>query len=166
MMSPCSRGPWEFCLRSPASKFCYHPEPSSNSQSRWHQLDRPARSRCVPPNTHTHTHTCLCLSGDGEIGEEEGSENLHLSHPPTFLALRVFLHRVEKTPSVQSLVVTSSVPNICEAVTALGFILISRWGEPHSVMAFINVWMQVVFPAPLGPRVIMPAGTQEGCAQD
>lgn len=78
-------------------------------------------------------------------------------HPSTFLALRVFLHRVEKTPSVQSLVVTSSVPNICEAVMALGFILISRWGAPQSDMAFIRVWMQVVFPAPLGPNVIIPA---------
>lgn len=76
----------------------------------------------------------------------------------TFLALRVFLQSVEKTPSVQSLVVTSSIPNICEAVMALGFIRISLWGAPHSVMAFISVWMQVVFPEPLGPNIIIPAG--------
>lgn len=77
----------------------------------------------------------------------------------TFLVLSVLLHRVEKMPSVQSLVVTSREPNICEAVMALGFILISRWGEPQSDMAFISVWMQVVFPAPLGPRAIIPAPT-------
>ena len=88
---------------------------------------------------------------------------IHLKHSSTFLALRVFLHRVEKTPSVQSLVVTSSVPNICEAVMALGFILISRCGEPHSDMAFISVWMQAVFPAPLGPNVIIPGRAEDNC---
>lgn len=74
----------------------------------------------------------------------------------TFLALCVLLHRVEKIPSVQSLVATSSLPNIWGAVIALGFILISLWGFPHSPKAFIRMWMHLVFPAPDGPRVIMP----------
>ena len=76
-----------------------------------------------------------------------------------FLALRVLLQRVEKIPSIQSLVATSKRPNIWGAVMALGFILISLWGSPHSVMAFIRMWMQQVFPAPLGPRVIIPCRT-------
>ncbi|KAK2185975.1 hypothetical protein NP493_215g01007 [Ridgeia piscesae] len=73
-----------------------------------------------------------------------------------FLARSVRRHKVEKMPSVQSLVATSSRPNICGAVMALGFILISRCGSPQSPMAFIRVWMQHVFPVPLGPRAIMP----------
>ena len=77
-----------------------------------------------------------------------------------FLALRVLLQRVEKIPSVQSLVATSSLPNICGAVIALGFILISRCGEPVSVMAFIKTWMQLVLPAPEGPSVIIPWRTR------
>lgn len=74
----------------------------------------------------------------------------------TFFAFSVFLHRVEKTPSVQSLVATSNVPNICEAVMALGFMRISLCGVPQSVMALISVWMHVVLPVPLGPSVIIP----------
>lgn len=50
-----------------------------------------------------------------------------------FLALNVFLQRVENIPSVQSFVATSSRPNICGAVIALGFILISRCGFPQSI---------------------------------
>lgn len=49
-----------------------------------------------------------------------------------FFAFRVFLHSVEKMPSVQSLVATSSRPNIWGAVIALGFMRISLWGWPHS----------------------------------
>lgn len=74
----------------------------------------------------------------------------------TFFVLCVRLHRVEKIPSVQSLVATSSRPNICGAVMALGFIRISLCGAPHSVIAFIKTWIHLVLPAPLGPRVIMP----------
>lgn len=83
----------------------------------------------------------------------------------TFFALSVFLHRVEKIPSVQSLVATSSVPNICEAVIALGFMRISLWGVPQSVMAFISVWMHVVLPVPLGPSVIIPTGQRTSNAK-
>ena len=78
----------------------------------------------------------------------------------TFLVLWVLLHRVEKIPSVQSLVATSRRPNICGAVMAFGFILISLCGSPHSVIAFIRVWIHLVLPAPLGPRVIMPWRTR------
>lgn len=74
----------------------------------------------------------------------------------TFLVLWVLLHRVEKIPSVQSLVATSSRPNIWGALMALGFILSSLWGSPQSVIAFISMWIHLVFPAPVGPRVIMP----------
>ncbi|RUS85039.1 hypothetical protein EGW08_007176, partial [Elysia chlorotica] len=66
------------------------------------------------------------------------------------------LFLVEKMPSVQSLVATSSRPNICGAVIALGFIRHSLWGSPQSVMAFISMWIQQVLPAPLGPRAIIP----------
>ena len=77
-----------------------------------------------------------------------------------FLAFSVLLHRVEKIPSVQSLVATSSRPNICGAVIAFGFILSSLCGSPQSVMAFISTWMQQVLPAPDGPRVIIPWRTR------
>lgn len=49
-----------------------------------------------------------------------------------FFALSVFLQSVEKMPSVQSFVATSSRPNIWGAVMALGFMRISLWGWPHS----------------------------------
>ena len=75
---------------------------------------------------------------------------------PTFLVLCVLRQRVEKMPSVQSLVATSRRPNICGAVMALGFMRISLCGTPHSVMDFMRVWMQRVLPAPEGPSVIMP----------
>ena len=39
---------------------------------------------------------------------------------------------------------------------ALGFILISLCGVPQSVIAFINTWIQLVLPAPLGPSTIIP----------
>lgn len=52
-----------------------------------------------------------------------------------FLALNVFLQREENIPSVQSFVATSRRPNICGAVIALGFILISRCGCPQSRQA-------------------------------
>lgn len=78
----------------------------------------------------------------------------------TFLVLWVLLHRVEKIPSVQSLVATSSRPNIWGAVIALGFILSSLWGSPQSVIAFISMWIHLVFPAPVGPRVIIPCRTR------
>ena len=77
----------------------------------------------------------------------------------TFFIFNVFLHRAEKIPSVQSLVATSSRPNICGAVIALGFILISLWGATHTLIAFIRVWIHVVLPEPLGPRAIMPCRT-------
>lgn len=38
---------------------------------------------------------------------------------------KVFLHKAENIPSVQSFVATSNLPNICAAVIAFGFILIS-----------------------------------------
>jgi len=74
----------------------------------------------------------------------------------TFFVLWVLLQRVEKIPSVQSLVATSRRPNICGAVIAFGFILISLCGSPQSVIAFINTRMHCVLPAPDGPRVIIP----------
>lgn len=77
----------------------------------------------------------------------------------TFFALCVRLHSVEKIPSVQSLVATSSRPNICGAVIAFGFMRISLCTATHSVSAFISTWMQHVFPAPDGPRAIMPCRT-------
>lgn len=49
-----------------------------------------------------------------------------------FFALSVFLQSVEKMPSVQSFVATSSRPNIWGAVIALGFMRISLCGWPHS----------------------------------
>ena len=77
-----------------------------------------------------------------------------------FLALLVLRQSVENIPSVQSLVATSRRPNICGAVMALGFILISLCGAPQSVMAFIKMWIQQDLPAPLGPRVIIPCLTR------
>ena len=77
-----------------------------------------------------------------------------------FLARSVFLHSVEKIPSVQSLVETSNRPNIWGAVMALGFILISLCGVPQSVIAFIKTWIQLVLPAPLGPSTIIPWRTR------
>ena len=50
----------------------------------------------------------------------------------TFFALWLLRHKVEKIPSVQSLVDTSRVPNICGAVIAFGFILISLWRHKQS----------------------------------
>lgn len=44
------------------------------------------------------------------------------------LIFNVFLHSAEKIPSVQSFVATSSLPNICAAVIAFGFIRISLRG--------------------------------------
>ena len=54
-----------------------------------------------------------------------GQVTLSLFRSSPFFARRVFLHKVEKIPSVQSFVATSNRPNICGAVMALGFILIS-----------------------------------------
>ena len=79
---------------------------------------------------------------------------------PPLRARCVLLQSVEKIPSVQSLVATSRRPNICGAVMALGFILISRCAIPTSVNAFIKIWMQHVLPAPLGPRTIIPWRTR------
>lgn len=47
----------------------------------------------------------------------------------------VLLHNVENIPSVQSLVATSSLPNICDAVIALGFIRNSKCDRPVFVKA-------------------------------
>ena len=77
-----------------------------------------------------------------------------------FLTRSVRRQSVEKMPSVQSFVATSSRPNIWAAVTAFGFILVSRWGSPHSVIAFSSTWMHRVFPAPDGPSVIIPWRTR------
>ena len=60
----------------------------------------------------------------------------------TFFVFSVRRQRVEKIPSVQSFVATSSRPNIWGAVMALGFIRISRCGAPHSVIAFIRMLMK------------------------
>ena len=76
-----------------------------------------------------------------------------------FFVFNDFLHRVENMPSVQSLVAASNRPNICGAVIAFGFILISRCGWPVSPMAFISMLIQAVLPAPLGPNAIMPCRT-------
>ena len=54
----------------------------------------------------------------------------------TFLALSVLRQSVEKMPSVQSLVATSSRPNISGAVMAFGFIRYSLCGKPHSVITW------------------------------
>lgn len=51
----------------------------------------------------------------------------------TFLSPQCFPPKGRKDPSVQSFVATSSRPNICGAVIALGFILISRCGLPQSI---------------------------------
>ena len=59
-----------------------------------------------------------------QIASTGPSNTNHTCSP--FFARNVLRHRVEKIPSVQSLVATSSLPNICGAVMALGFILISR----------------------------------------
>ena len=77
-----------------------------------------------------------------------------------FFALSVFRQSVENIPSVQSLVATSRRPNICGAVIALGFMRISRWGAPQSPIAFMSMLIQIVLPAPLGPRVIIPWRTR------
>lgn len=78
-----------------------------------------------------------------------------------FLVFSVFLHSVEKMPSVQSLVAASSFPNIWGAVIALGFIRISLCGWPHCVSALISMVMTIVFPDPLGPSVISPWRTRD-----
>lgn len=62
-----------------------------------------------------------------------------------FLALKVFLQSVENMPSVQSFVATSRRPNICEAVIALGFILISRCGCPQSMKADHQLVLVLLF---------------------
>ena len=82
-----------------------------------------------------------------------------------FLALCERRHKVENMPSVQSLVATSSRPNICGAVMALGFILISLCGSLQSVMAFMSTCMQQVFPVPLGPSTMKPWRTKLGLKQ-
>lgn len=83
------------------------------------------------------------------------NENVNNQALP-FFVFRVLLQSVENIPSVQSFVATSSLPNICGAVIAFGFMRISRWGIPQSVIAFIRVWIHAVLPAPEGPRVIIP----------
>lgn len=62
-----------------------------------------------------------------------------------FLALKVFLQRLENIPSVQSFVATSRRPNICGAVIALGFILISRCGCPQSRQADHQIVLEFIF---------------------
>lgn len=47
----------------------------------------------------------------------------------------VLLQSVENIPSVQSLVATSNLPNICGAVIALGFIRYSKCVSPVLVRA-------------------------------
>ena len=59
-----------------------------------------------------------------------------------FLVLCVRLQRIENIRSVLSLVATSSRPNICCAVIAFGFILISLCGSPQSDMARIRTEIQ------------------------
>ena len=76
-----------------------------------------------------------------------------------FLDFIVFLHRAAKMPSHQSLVATSSLPNICGAVMDFGLSLYSLCGWPRAVSPPIRVWIHLVFPAPLGPRTIMPCLT-------
>ena len=77
-----------------------------------------------------------------------------------FFVFNDFLHNVEKIPSVQSLVDASNRPNICGAVIAFGFILISRCGCPQSPIAFINMFIHAVLPAPAGPSAIIPWRTR------
>ena len=92
---------------------------------------------------------------------QEDSCFLHYTNADKpFFALSVFRQSVENIPSVQSLVATSRRPNICGAVIALGFMRISRWGAPQSPIAFMSMLIQIVLPAPLGPRVIMPWRTR------
>ena len=45
----------------------------------------------------------------------------------------------------------------------LGFMRSSRCGLPVAVSAFISVWMHVVLPEPLGPRIMMPCLTNCVC---
>lgn len=59
-------------------------------------------------------------------------------------------------PSVQSLVATSSLPNICGAVMAFGFIRYSKCMSPVLVRADSKQWMAAVLPDPVGPNIISP----------
>jgi len=38
-------------------------------------------------------------------------------------------------------------------------IISNLWGSPQSVIAFMRILMHFVFPAPLGPRAIIPCRT-------
>lgn len=108
------------------------------------------------PQTVNITCKYIALNQLVSFYSNSGGEEQFKNQYKPFLARSVFLQRVEKIPSVQSFVATSSLPNIWGAVMALGFILISLCGVPQSVMAFINTWIHAVLPAPLGPSTIMP----------
>lgn len=75
--------------------------------------------------------------GKGVVVQLGGHLESRQGQPTTipFFAFKVFLQSAENIPSVQSFVATSRRPNICGAVIALGFILISRWGCPQSMKA-------------------------------
>ena len=45
-------------------------------------------------------------------------------------------------------------------LVTLGFMRYSLCGAPHCVMAFIRMFIHLVFPAPLGPRAIIPWRTR------
>ena len=107
-----------------------------------------------------HYHSGCKVSNKDVRFLKKHEEQLPLISNKPFFALRVLRQRVEKMPSVQSLVATSSLPNICGAVMAFGFMRISRWGAPQSPMAFMRMLIHTLLPAPLGPRVIIPWRTR------
>ena len=67
----------------------------------------------------------LCLNSFNDKRKKKVYHHLGVVKGKPFFAFKDLLQRVEKIPSVQSLVATSNLPNICGAVMALGFILIS-----------------------------------------
>lgn len=73
----------------------------------------------------------------------------------------VLLHNVENIPSVQSLVATSNLPNICGAVMAFGFIRYSKCGSPVLVKDDKRQLIAAVLPDPVGPNIINPCRTMD-----
>lgn len=68
---------------------------------------------------------------------------------------------MENIPSVQSLVATSNLPNICDASIALGFIRYSKCGSPVAVNDASRQWMAAVLPDPVGPNIMSPCRTND-----
>mmetsp|Transcript_60189 Transcript_60189/g.148008 ORF Transcript_60189/g.148008 Transcript_60189/m.148008 type:complete len:200 (-) Transcript_60189:261-860(-) len=77
-------------------------------------------------------------------------------HDLLLRALVPLRHSTAKMPSVQSPVVGSSLPNICAAVTALGFILSTVCFSSVTLSAPASTSMAIVLPDPVGPTTPMP----------